>query len=188
MEDNPTPARKQTKAWIIIAIVAALLFTCLIAGLVGVVFGYIAGRSVARAELAPPVFRVEPLPERIPIPEMPGVVSGWALVVNVAEDSPADRAGLRVGDLITSVGGEPLRDGVSLADLIQQYRPGDEIELDVLRGRREGIITVTLGRSPRDRHVPWLGIEYRQIPAGPGTRLEVPPMRGQRLPFFGGSQ
>jgi S1-C subfamily serine protease len=177
MEGKPTPTRNQSKAWIIVVIVVALLFTCLVAGLIGGIVGYVAGRSVARVEPTPLEFRVEPIPERIPIPEMPGMVSGWALVVSVIEDSPADRAGLRVGDLITSVHGEPLSDAVSLADLIQPYRPGDEIELDVLRGGRERIITVTLGRSPRERNMPWLGIEYRQIPAGLDMRFELPPMR-----------
>lgn len=166
MDDRPTRSRNSgSRIWLIIGIVAALLFTCLVAGLVGGIAGYALGRSAGRAEaVPPPAERIVPAPERVPAPEMPGIPSGWALVAGVTADSPADRAGLRVGDLVVSVEGEALRDEVSLADVIRQYRPGDAVDLVVLREGRERTFTVTLGRNPADRNAPWLGIEYRQMP------------------------
>ena len=187
MNDIPTSRKNRAALWIVLAVIAALLFACVVAALAGAV-GYAVGRSVVRSTpvVEPRVERV-PRPDVVPVPEMPGMASGWALVLEVTEDSPADRAGLRPGDFIVSVEGESLSDETSLADLIRQYEPGDEVELVVWRDGRERTITVTLGRSPRDRHVPWLGIHYRQVPGVPGMRFEVPSMRDQRFPFSGGS-
>ena len=189
MDDNPTPKTSRSRVWIIIAIVAALLFTCLVACLAGAIAGYVAGRNVAQAQpVAPREERAVPVPERVPMPEMHGIPFSWALVVDVTEDSPADRAGLRVGDFITAVDGESLREEASLSDLIQQYVPGDEVDLVVMRDGSERTITVTLGRNPDGGDAPWLGLTYRQVPGGPPVRFEMPRMRDQRLPFPGGSQ
>ncbi len=116
MDDTPTPRRNRTALWIVLAVIAALLFACIAAALAGVI-GYAVGlRTVARS--AGPVVeqRVERVPRQdvIPVPEMPMMASGWALVLEVTEDSPADRAGLRVGDFVVNVEGESLRDEVTL--------------------------------------------------------------------------
>ncbi len=185
MDDTPTPRRKRSGLWIVLAVIVALLFACIASALAGVI-GYAVGRGSVRGASAAE-YRVErvPQPEIVPMPGMP---SGWALVVEVTEDSPADRAGLRMGDLIVSVEGESLRDEVSLSDLIQQYEPGDEVELLVLRDGRERTITVTLGRNAERGDAPWMGLYYRQVPGGPNMRYEVPPVRDQRFPLPGGSQ
>lgn len=187
MDDTPTPRRNRTALWIVLAVIAALLFACIAAALAGVI-GYAVGqRTVARS--AGPVVeqRVERVPRQdvVPAPEMPMMASGWALVVEVTEDSPADRAGLRVGDFVVNVEGESLRDEVTLSDLIGRYEPGDEVEMVVWRDGRERHITVTLGSNPNDDAAPWLGITYRQVPGGPTMHYEVPPTRDRLLPFSG---
>lgn len=184
MEERSTPSRTRSRTWIIIAVVVALLFTCFVAALIGGAIGYALGRGATQAESVPPrEYRVEPAPQ-MPVP---GVPFGWALVVEVTEDSPAERAGLRVGDLITAVDGESLTDELTLGDVIQRYDPGDEVDLLVQRDGRERTITVTLGRNPGDGDAPWMGISYRQVPGGPRLRFEMPDM-DERFPFSGGSQ
>jgi serine protease Do len=74
-----------------------------------------------------------------------------AEVNGVTEGSPADDAGMRMGDIILSVDGEPVEDNLDLVDLISQRRPGDTVELGVFRPEpreRAGermMISVTLG-------------------------------------------
>lgn len=55
------------------------------------------------------------------------------LVADVVEDSGAERAGLREGDRIVSVDGEPLAEPWELTVRIMQSKPGDQVELEILR-------------------------------------------------------
>lgn len=189
MNDTPNPRKNRTALWIVLAVIAALLFACVAMAVAGVV-GYAVGRSAARSTGPVVEQRVErvPRPDVVPVPEMPGMpgmASGWALVLEVTEGSPADRAGLRAGDFVVSVEGESLRDEVALADLIRQYEPGAEVELVVWRDGRERHVTVTLGSNPENDAAPWLGVTYRQVPGGPTMHYEVPPVREQLRPFSG---
>ena len=56
----------------------------------------------------------------------------------VIKGSPADKVGLRSGDLILAVNGEKISIRRSLSDLISDYRAGDELTLTVLRGAFSG--------------------------------------------------
>lgn len=62
----------------------------------------------------------------------------------VVSGSPADKAGLKKGDIITKVDGKELNDGNSLATEISQHRVGDTVTLTVLRGGKEQQIKLTL--------------------------------------------
>src|SRR5579862_8936156 len=65
------------------------------------------------------------------------------LIREVAEDSPAGRAGLAQGDLLTAAGGQPLRTADDLFDALQAAGSGT-IELTVVRGTDERTVQVTL--------------------------------------------
>jgi serine protease DegS len=58
------------------------------------------------------------------------------LVVDVIENSPAARAGLRQGDLITHIDGEPVDNGRQPMHQIAMLRPGDTVGVSVLRDRQ----------------------------------------------------
>jgi S1-C subfamily serine protease len=64
----------------------------------------------------------------------PAVVSG----------SPAEKAGLRSGDIITKVNSTTLSDTVSLVSQVAKYRPGDTITLTIIRSGKEQQVKVTL--------------------------------------------
>jgi len=62
----------------------------------------------------------------------------------VVSGSPADTAGIKEKDIITSVGGIPVGDRGGLSSLVAEYAPGDTIQLGVLRDGRQMTINVTL--------------------------------------------
>jgi 2-alkenal reductase len=85
------------------------------------------------------------------------------LVINVQANSPADQAGLLGssktaaidgqevpvgGDVITTVNGEQVDTVASLRDALQQYKPGEEVTLSILRDGKSLDIPVTLGERP----------------------------------------
>lgn len=74
-------------------------------------------------------------------PEMPvlGIVMGMprgekgVTVVEVAPRSPSAAAGVRVGDVIQSLDGSPVRDGNKLQVMLVKRQPGDKVKLGILR-------------------------------------------------------
>lgn len=68
----------------------------------------------------------------------------------IIKDSPADKAGLRAGDIITSIAGEKVTADRTLTDIIAGKKPGDTIEVVVRRDGQEMKLTVTLGERPQD--------------------------------------
>lgn len=62
----------------------------------------------------------------------------------IAKDSPASKAGLKDKDIITAVNGVKVGAAGSLADLISEYKPGDTVQLTVVREGKETAVNVTL--------------------------------------------
>ena len=73
------------------------------------------------------------------------------LVNSVAPGSPAERAGLRRGYVITALNGAPVADSNSLRNAVAGTQPGTEISLTVHREGREDQLRVTLGELPTVR-------------------------------------
>lgn len=64
---------------------------------------------------------------------------------SVQTDGPADKAGIKGGDIITKVNGVKVGEVASVASLISEYRPGDKVQITVLRSGEEKTLTATLG-------------------------------------------
>ncbi len=71
-----------------------------------------------------------------------------ALVAEVTARSPAEKAGLQSGDIITEVGGKPVEDTRELQMRIASMAPGSKADLKVLRDGKDKAITVELGERP----------------------------------------
>ena len=69
-------------------------------------------------------------------------------IVTVTSGGPADRAGLRAGDVIRTAGGTPVPDPQALAGVLAAARPGDQLTLSVERGGQELTVKLTLGELP----------------------------------------
>jgi Do/DeqQ family serine protease len=68
-----------------------------------------------------------------------------ALVNSVQSGSPADKAGIRRGDVITSVNGAAIKDSNDLRNDVAQMAPGSTAKLTVVRDGKEQSLNVTLG-------------------------------------------
>lgn len=65
----------------------------------------------------------------------------------VAPDGPADKAGIKAGDVITEVDGAPVHSGQELIVKIRSHRPGDTLALTLQRGGKERSVRLSLGSS-----------------------------------------
>jgi serine protease Do len=68
------------------------------------------------------------------------------LIREIADDSPAARAGLASGDLIVAVAGQPTRTADDLFDALRAVAPGGSVGMTVLRGTDERTIQVVFGQ------------------------------------------
>jgi S1-C subfamily serine protease len=92
-----------------------------------------------------------------------------ARIVKVTPDSPAEKAGLQAGDVITAVDGQQVDADHTLADLIGSHKPGDSVTLQV--AQEDGAskeIRVTLGQNPDNEGAGYLGVTYSS------SRFELP--------------
>src|SRR5262249_40867858 len=94
-------------------------------------------------------------------------------VRRVTPDSPAARAGLQEGDVITRVDGRQVDDPQTLLNVLAQHKPGDKLKFQVQRDGKEKSLDVTLGtrpaarageglpgsRLPRERPTAFLGVQ-----------------------------
>jgi serine protease Do len=71
-----------------------------------------------------------------------------ALIGEVTPNSPAARAGLKQGDIITEINGEPVRDANQLRLKVGMMEPNSKVTLKVLRNGGTQDVAVTLGEFP----------------------------------------
>jgi serine protease Do len=69
-----------------------------------------------------------------------------ATITEIRKGSPADKAGIRVGDTITSFDGKQVRSMSELKELVLTQNPGDEVRITVMRGNKKLGIGVTVGQ------------------------------------------
>jgi Do/DeqQ family serine protease len=74
-----------------------------------------------------------------------------AIVSGVQPGGPADRAGVRRGDVITAFNGAPVSDNNTLRNAVARTRPGTPATLTVTRDNREQQLSVTLGELPAEK-------------------------------------
>ncbi|MCS0595538.1 Do family serine endopeptidase [Massilia agri] len=72
-----------------------------------------------------------------------------AIIAGVVRGGPADRAGMRPGDILVAVGGKEVANTSEMLNLIAQLEPGEKAPLRILRQNRESTLDVTVGKRPR---------------------------------------
>jgi Do/DeqQ family serine protease len=71
-----------------------------------------------------------------------------ALVSQVIEGSAADAAGIRTGDVITTVNGQPVKSNSELRNAIGLLRVGDKVEVGMVRDGKPLQVTAVIGSAP----------------------------------------
>lgn len=66
------------------------------------------------------------------------------LVAKVTDGSPADKAGIKVGDIITSIEGVDARGPFAVERAVRGRKSGDQVRVNLLRGRSNQTVTVTI--------------------------------------------
>ncbi|MCK5182419.1 MAG: trypsin-like peptidase domain-containing protein [Dehalococcoidia bacterium] len=75
-------------------------------------------------------------------------VDTGALIVSVTSDSPADKAGLKAGDVITKIDDENISTTEELISAIRSHQIGDQVEIVYYSGDVQEVANVTLEESP----------------------------------------
>ncbi len=75
-----------------------------------------------------------------------------AIVGAIERGSPAEKSGIKLGDVIVAVNGKPVPDVTSALNAIAEMQPGKTVPVKVLRRNQEAIVDVVVGkRKPRAR-------------------------------------
>jgi serine protease Do len=72
------------------------------------------------------------------------------ILQRVEPGEPADKAGLRVGDIVLRVGGKPVTPQQSLSFLVANNAPGTRLALDIVRDGKRSTINAVVGTRPSD--------------------------------------
>ena len=118
--------------------------------------------------------------------QLPDGVAGptGAIIQEIIQDSPADRDGLRAGDVIIAMDNNEIKDAQGLIDAAQQAKSGDQVRLKVNRAgepdKKE--LTITLGNHPATpladlprKKLPSLGIAFSLQADGRLAAAQFPP-------------
>lgn len=71
-------------------------------------------------------------------------VNSGVYVDSITENSAAGAAGIKEGDVITKIDGNNIKSSPDLLEMVGRHRPGDKLNITVLRGKSEKVILVTL--------------------------------------------
>jgi serine protease Do len=71
-----------------------------------------------------------------------------AYIQEVLGDSPAEKAGIKTGDIVTKIDGQQINTDTKISDMIQQRKPGDSLSLEVWTDGQTRTVNVTLQESP----------------------------------------
>jgi putative serine protease PepD len=74
--------------------------------------------------------------------------AGGSRVAEVVSGSPAERAGVRTGDVIVSIDGKPIQDAEDVSSALDGHQPGDRVKVEVRRGSGRQTVEVELGNRP----------------------------------------
>ena len=78
-----------------------------------------------------------------------------AYISEVSPNSPADKGGLKQGDIITKMDGEAITSADALVERMTYYKKGEQVELTIQRVREGGygeqVLTITLTGKPNQQ-------------------------------------
>ncbi|HEY8027713.1 MAG TPA: Do family serine endopeptidase [Burkholderiaceae bacterium] len=76
------------------------------------------------------------------------------IIAGVVKGGPADKAGIKPGDILLAVEGKPVADTIEMLNLIAQLTPGSTAKMTVLRKSEQSKVDVVIGKRPRIKRAP----------------------------------
>ncbi len=116
-----------------------------------------------------------------PLREALDLVGDGALVSRVIAGSPADRAGVRKGDVITRFGSRPISSADQLIEQVRDAKIGQTVTIEVRRGADSRTFTARLEERPADARA-FVAPREGDEPEAPGTRRIVIREKGEGTP------
>ena len=106
------------------------------------------------------------------------------MITQIAPNSPAEKAGLKSGDVILKINGTPILRTVELFSYLNRLVPGQTVQFEVLRDDKRQNISAKLSTAPDDTPAknkagnaqnkgPVLGVSIRDLTAQEQSRLSV---------------
>jgi serine protease DegQ len=77
-----------------------------------------------------------------------GLEQRGTIVAGVLQGGPADKAGIKPGDVLLDVNGEDITDTTRLLNVIAQIKPGTQAKVTLMRKKKEMDVVVTIGKRP----------------------------------------
>jgi serine protease Do len=98
-----------------------------------------------------------------------------AMVDGPQNGSPAAKAGVQSGDVVTALNGTPVKDSRDLARKVAALAPGSSAKLDILRSGESRTLTVTLGELPKGQQANARDQETQPDSGSPHIGLSLAP-------------
>jgi Do/DeqQ family serine protease len=76
------------------------------------------------------------------------VPGSGAFVARVVPDGPAERGGVRSGDVLVAINGKPVADPAAMLNIVADLAPGSQATMKLRRGEKDVDVGVTVGRRP----------------------------------------
>lgn len=74
-----------------------------------------------------------------------------ALIASVLKDGPADKAGIRAGDILVAIAGKALKNSSEMLNVVAALAPGETVTVTVIRNKQEKSIPIKVGVRPRQK-------------------------------------
>ncbi len=103
-----------------------------------------------------------------------------ALVGDIVENSPAEKAGLKRGDVIIEYDGKKIEEPNSLRNMVANTSPGEEHQMKVLRDNKTLTVQLTIGEVPTDGQEEIVAGDYENVMKGI-TVQDITPDIAQKL-------
>jgi len=109
-----------------------------------------------------------------------------ALINNVFKDSPAEKSGLKRGDIIIEFDNKKIENPSHLQDIVSSTKPKKQVNVKIIRNKKEMSLTLTTGEMPEKiselepseknfgKSSKWLGMEVMNINDDLREKYEIP--------------
>lgn len=110
----------------------------------------VSDQIIQKGYVARPYLGVQWEPITPAVAQQYGLGVEWGIyITDLAKGGPADKAGIRQGDIITNIGGTALDETHPFINALLQFQPGQQLTLKVYRDGKLNDINVTLGERPQ---------------------------------------